>query len=156
MTWPRVQQLTAGVLLLFACLVGVQSVQLSLYSRLGPGPGLFPLVLAVVLGGLATALLVQASLGKVGDAPEPVAEDAPATARQRRIVVVAALVGVVLLLEPLGFRLTILAFLLVLIPALGERRWAVTVPVAVLVAFGTYEAFDGWLGLPLPAGPLGL
>ncbi|MGH8637575.1 MAG: tripartite tricarboxylate transporter TctB family protein, partial [Burkholderiales bacterium] len=77
-------------------------------------------------------------------------------ALRRVIVLLAALAGVALLLEPLGFRLVVAMFCLLLLPALGARNYLVVVIFAVAASFGVYALFSDLLKVPLPIGSLGI
>ena len=61
-----------------------------------------------------------------------------------------------LLMEVLGFQLAMLVFNVVLLVALGDRRWIVIALFAVAGSFGVYYVFTRWLDVLLPAGLLGL
>ena len=69
---------------------------------------------------------------------------------------VAALLGATLLLDPLGFRLTLALFCAGVLLALGIRRpWVVAV-FALAGGFGVFHVFYHWLKVPLPIGLLGI
>jgi len=60
------------------------------------------------------------------------------------------------LLEPLGFRLTMLAFLAALLVALGARSAVAVSLTALAGSFGVFHVFYYWLKVPLPIGAFGL
>jgi hypothetical protein len=72
------------------------------------------------------------------------------------VAILLALIGTVLLLEPLGFRLTTLATYLFLLYTLGRPRPLVAVAVALAASFGVYYVFVTLLKVALPVGRLGL
>jgi hypothetical protein len=74
---------------------------------------------------------------------------------QAGLVLVALIVGAALL-EPLGFRLTMLLFIASLLFALGARSPAAISLTALAGSFGVFHAFYYWLKVPLPIGALGL
>jgi len=149
----RTYQVTGVVLMLMAAFLVRESLMLRYYTPLGPGPGFFPLWLSVLLAVLAVAMFVQATFGK----PEAMPADFyPDRKGYLRIgAVLGALVGVILLLGPLGFRLVTLAFYLFLLIALGRQNLLVTVIIALAGSFGVYYVFVHWLATPLPIGLLG-
>jgi len=153
MTMRRPYQITGIVLLLLAGFVAVESLRLRYYTSLGPGPGFFPFWLAVILGGLAVVMLLQAGLGR----PDPMPADFSASrgGYLRMGAVVAAMVATTLVLEPLGFCLTMLAVYLFLLLTLGRQRALVVALVALGGSFGVYHLFVRWLHVPLPRGLLG-
>jgi putative tricarboxylic transport membrane protein len=149
----RRHQVAAAVSLGFAAFVAYQAVHLKLYTPLGPGPGFFPLWLAVALGALAVTLFVQATLGPAAPA-EPLLGDRAGALRVAAIL--GTLTATVLLLEPLGFRLTTLAGYLVLLWTLGRPRIVVALAVALAASFGVFHVFVHWLKVALPVGGFGL
>jgi hypothetical protein len=127
----------------------------SLSDALGPGAGFFPFWLGVMGVLLSLALFVQSSRGRAinegTQALLPRGEGA-----RRGATLVASLVFAALLLQPLGFRLTMLVFSAALLLALGVRR-PVTIAVFALVSsFGLFHVFYHWLQVPLPIGLLGI
>ena len=75
----------------------------------------------------------------------------------RRIgAIIGTLAVTTLLMEVLGFQLAMLGFNIVLLVALGERRWISIGLFAVAGSFGVYYVFTRWLDVLLPAGLLGL
>ena len=130
-----------------------ESLRLRYYTPLGPGPGFFPLWLALFLAILAAAMFSRATFGR----PEPMPADFYADRRGYLQIgaVVAALVGVIVLMEPLGFCLVMLGFYLFVLIALGRQSWLVTGIIALAGSFGVYFMFVKWLATPLPRGLLG-
>ena len=59
-------------------------------------------------------------------------------------------------MEPLGFRLTMLAFIAGLLAALGARSPAAILITALAGSFGVFHVFYYWLKVPLPIGLLGV
>jgi putative tricarboxylic transport membrane protein len=148
----RAYQLSGLAALVVAGILGYQAAGLTYYTRLGPGPGFFPRWLCGLLALLALALIARATWSR-DDAARIPAPDRQAA--RRILVVVAALFAVAVVTTTLGFRLTMLAFYLTVIGALGRWRWIETPLLAVLGSFATYYVFVRWLRLPLPAGILG-
>src|SRR5262245_3843499 len=70
--------------------------------------------------------------------------------------VLLALALAAALLEPLGFRLTMLLFIGGLLLALGARSPTAVLLTAVAGSFGVFHVFYYWLKVPLPIGALGL
>jgi putative tricarboxylic transport membrane protein len=71
-------------------------------------------------------------------------------------MILAALGLVLVLLNPIGFRISLLLFLLFLPFALGVRNWLIIIIVAVAGSFGIFHAFYYWLKVPLPIGFFGI
>ena len=125
----------------------VQGVALQLGTLSRPGPGFFPFWGGVVLGVLALVLLAT-SLGR------PAAIELSGLRSRRLLVVVVALLGYVVLLEPLGFGTVTFLFLLLLF-RLERRGWMVSAVAALGGAAASYALFQLWLKTQLPVGPLG-
>jgi putative tricarboxylic transport membrane protein len=154
----RAHQVTATVCIGLAALVMSRSLTMKLYTSLGPGPGFFPFWLAALFGLLALVMLVQATVRRPGGRPDAgSARLATTRAGYARIAaILGALIGVVLLMNPLGFRLTALAFYLFLLTTLSRPGWIATVLIAVAGSFGVYQVFATLLRIPLPVGLLGI
>ena len=145
------QLASVGFLALFIGAL-VQSWALSLRDQLGPGPGFFPFWLSLIGAVLAVILFIQ-----VRGWPDAEGSVMPDRAACGRIgAVFAALVVATALIDPLGFRLTFLAFNAFVLVALGVRNaWAITL-FAGAGSFGVFHVFDRWLQVPLPVGVLGI
>ena len=121
-----------------------------------PGPGLFPLVLAVGFT-LACLILLVAALRAPADASA--AESGGASEGGVRWKVLATL-GVMLAyafaLEPLGFVVATCGLLCFFFRALEGMRWTVAIAASALTSTVTYVIFKVWLYVRLPPGPWGL
>lgn len=146
--------ITAGLLLGLALFIGWESLNLTYYSPLGPGPGFFSFWLSLCLALAAVAMAFEAWRDRRQALP---GDFLPGRSGLLKIAaIIAALVVTILLFEPLGFRLTMLALVGFLLVLLGQRSLFVTPLVAVATSFGVYELFVHALGVPLPVGVLGV
>jgi len=143
------------------CLLGVfagaliTSLSYSLSDNLGPGPGFFPFWLSVTGLALTGAILVQVTSGRLlADAPSDLWPGRQAALQG--LAVIVALAAAAVLLEPLGFRLTLLPFVAGLLVALGARSWIAIALCAVGGSFGVFHVFYYWLMVPLPIGAFGI
>lgn len=153
MTMQRMYQITGLALLALAAAVVFGALQLRYYTSLGPGPGFFSFWIGLVLGGLAVLMILQTLFQPV----EPVVADFfPRRDGWWRMGAVAlSLVAAALLLERLGFSLTMFAVYVFLLRSLGGYSLAVCVAAAAVAGFGIDYAFVRWLDVPLPAGLFG-
>jgi putative tricarboxylic transport membrane protein len=71
------------------------------------------------------------------------------------LLMLAALAAYIGVLPVLGFLPATALFVLVVVRALGEYSWAMTATWTVVIAGAGHVVFKHWLGMPLPAGPLG-
>jgi putative tricarboxylic transport membrane protein len=127
----------------------------SLTDALGPGPGFFPFWLSLIGIVTTVAILVQIARGRIlADAAIEVLPDRRAAFQAGAVLV--ALVLAAALLEPLGFRLTMLPFIAALLLALGARSLLAIAICAAAGSFGVFHVFYYWLKVPLPIGALGI
>jgi putative tricarboxylic transport membrane protein len=131
-----------------------EASKLTYYSRLGPGPGFFPLWLGLLLAVLALVWFGQVTLRPVAAMEKDFIPDRSGTIRI--IAIMLALVLFTALLEPIGYRLSMLLFLLFLLTVLGRQHPLVTVAVSALGSFGVYWVFLYWLAVPLPTASIDL
>ena len=124
------------------------------------GPFGFARVVAVVFIGAGSLLLVrQVRALRAGLPPEAVAQGNqdepgyPASAR-RAGAMMAATVAYPVLMEPLGYILTSVAYVIVGLLIYRERNLRWGVPLALIYAFGTFWVFSIVLRVPLPGGPV--
>ncbi len=150
----RPYQISAVVLLLFAAFIVRESFSLVYYTSIGPGPGFFPRWVGVLIGILAATMLYQATFKDSDPMPD---DFFPSRGGVGRVGAMAlSIVGVVVLMNPLGFRLTMLAFLLFLLVALGRQKPAITAVIALAGSFGAFYVFNDMLMVPLPVGMFGI
>jgi putative tricarboxylic transport membrane protein len=100
-------------------------------------------VLLVLLGAAHAALPAER-------APWP-----EATGARRVPLMLTVLAAYVGLLPVLGFLPATALFVFVVVRALGEYSWALTATWTGVIAVASHVVFKHWLGMALPAGPLG-
>ena len=133
----------------------VTSLGYSLTDALGPGPGFFPFWLSLIGALLSAAMLAQVTLAKtdqdieIGLVPER-------RVALQAIGVLIALTAAAALFEPLGYRLTMLPFIVGLLLILGARSPIAISLTALAGSFGVFHVFYHWLKVPLPIGEFGL
>jgi putative tricarboxylic transport membrane protein len=146
-----------GRLVACVCLLGlflaalVTSLDYSLTDALGPGPGFFPFWLSLIGAVLTVAMLIE----------DARSQDVTSILPNRQALlqgggVLVALTVAAALIEPLGFRLTMLLFIAGLLLALGARSPSAILLTAAAGSFGVFHVFYYWLKVPLPIGALGL
>jgi len=144
---------TAAFFALF-CFAIWESLSLPQMDALGPGPGFFPLWLALLGAVLSLLLAVEtARLSSLGDGTSLIpARDA----MFRVIAIVVVLAASALALEHFGWRITATLVALILLPALGARSPFAIIPFAAAAGFGVFHVFYHWLKVPLPIGTFGI
>jgi putative tricarboxylic transport membrane protein len=113
-----------------------------------PGPGYLPLTLAIFLG--AIGLLI--ALGGSRSARLKAMQWPEAT---RAVIIVLACAGATLLLESLGYRITVIALLIFLLGIVERKSPAATALVALGFGFGSFYVVGDLLHVPLPRSPWG-
>lgn len=139
----------------FSLLVMSASWSMEYYSSLGPGPGFFPFWLGLLMAILSTIWLVQIGIGWKRDAGSDAAHFLPERAGLVRVLSIIGSLGLmVVFVETIGFQLSMFAFLVFLLVALGRVSTRLTVIVAVLGSFGLNYVFTTWLDVQLPVSSL--
>jgi putative tricarboxylic transport membrane protein len=146
------QAACVGLLAVFIAAI-VTSLDYSLFDALGPGPGFFPFWLSMVGVVLTIGILIEDA--RTVSAAEGTILPRGAAAWQAAAVLLA-LAATAVLLEPLGFRVTMLLFTGALLLVLGARSIATVALVSIAGSFGVFHLFYHWLKVPLPVGPFGI
>ena len=132
---------------------------LALLDTLGPGPGFFPLILAI-LGAALALLLIHRTVREPAPAAIEGADVAPLVpdraATGRMVGTVVLLAASFLALDPIGYRLTALVFLVLVLLVLGVRNIVAIAAVALVGSFGVFHSFYYWMKVPLPIGMFGI
>lgn len=152
----RPYQIMSALFFLFSIFIVWQSIGLRYYTSLGPGPGFFPFWLSSFLALLSAIMFYQATWGSAKREPMPSDFFAGRVGYFRIAAITVATAAVVVTLEPLGYRISMLAYLLFLLVALGRVNIIATVLVALAGSFGVYHVFVQWLAVPLPVGMFGI
>ena len=146
------RDLVGGFGFLLLALVGVEeSLRLPLGSWQSPAPGLFPLLVSLVLAGMALTLVIVA----LGTHATALPGESPAARPTKVWWTVAGLLAFYALLERLGFLIASVLLLVFLLRAIAGQRWRVTLAIGVAASLASYLVFDRLLKLPLPRGPIG-
>ncbi len=148
-----VDRIAWAVLGVFGVFVVYESLQIKYYgSDFGPGPGFFSFWLGVLVVALSAIEIVR-TFGKRVPLP---ADFFPAKAGVVRIAcLLGALTALVLLLDRLGYSVTMFLFCGFLLRVLGKQPWWLTVVLTLAGSFGTAYVFrqlqvilpGGWLGM---------
>jgi len=144
----------AALLLCLGVYVMAAAVQMQYYTPLGPGPGFFPFWLGAMLTVATVVWTGKLYLERTSPIKEDLIPDRGA--RFRLLFVLAALVAYILLLERLGFRITMLAFLLTVLYGPGRQSLLLSVTIAAVGSFGMYYLFHDLLGLHVPFASIGV
>ncbi|TXT45922.1 MAG: hypothetical protein FD137_1348 [Spirochaetes bacterium] len=148
----RAYQTTALGGVVFAIAIMAGSLKLQFYTKLGPGPGFFPFILASIFGVLSLILFIQTTVQKSTPNEKKFLPDSAAL--MRIAIIVVSLIGVRICMELLGYQLTMFIFLFLLIKFLGKRKLVETALVSIFGSVGVFFFFGKVLGLLLPTSSI--
>jgi putative tricarboxylic transport membrane protein len=144
----RSDQLSGLLLLALAFYVGWENRAYPIGTLQEPGPGYFPLLLAVFLG--VTGLLIALWGGKSA----PLAS-IRWTETKRAVVILAACGVALFALERIGYRLTVILLLVFFLGVIERRRPLPVAMVALGFGLASYYVVGDLLHVPLPRGRWG-
>ena len=148
----RLYQIAALGFIFLGIFIIWESRILKYYTSLGPGAGFLPFWVGIALTILSCVWLAQVSFKPAGNLSEVFL---PNRAGGTRVLsILSALVLCVVLLDPLGFSLTMFGFLIFFLFILGRQKLAVTLVIALSGSFGVQYVFEHWLGVSLPKSSL--
>lgn len=136
----------------FSVFIAWEAWNLEYYTPLGPGPGFFPLWLGAIMGGLSVFWFVQVCSRK--GRPQEGSFLPERDGRARLLSVLGAMVAATLLMDFLGFQLSMLLLLLFLLFVPGRQPVLLTLTVALLGSVGIYHLFGSYLDVQLPKASL--
>lgn len=151
----------AGLMLAVGLVYEAMAMNMPRGSLAYPGPGLFPMIIGILLIATALGCLLQEIVPRMRSkdpAPASVPDEGAAAADKRNVgktvQLTALMIGYIFLLKPLGFPLAIFAFLALAIRIFGYRKWLPTLAMAAVIASLSYLSFVVWLKVSLPLGIL--
>ena len=144
----RTDQLSGLTLVALAVFVGWHNRAYPLGTLQEPGPGYTPLLVAIFLGAIGLLIALRGgSSPRVTEMPWPEA---------RRAVVILVACGIAtLVIESMGYRITIAALLVFFLGVLERRKPLAVACVAVGFSLISYYLIGDLLRVPLPRGPWG-
>ncbi len=144
-------RVTAALLLAFAVAFSVGALKsYQWWGSGGPGPAFMPFWLGLVMAVLAVMMLIRSLREQnPGESWFPRGEG-----RRDLLVVLAATVAYIALLNVTGMIIGTAIYLAILVRYLGRHRWWVIAAVALGAAFFNWLVFVHWLHVPMPEGIL--
>lgn len=144
---PITEWVTQGILVLVAAYVGFSSRGLGIWTPEGPGPGFFPVVLAIGLAALSVAWFLQTL--RQSPAVQNDDDKAPLLSSDA-VITLASLIVVATVMNVLGFQAVMVLFLLFHLRFRGHRRWLTSIVIALAGGIGVFHLFNDLLLVPLP------
>lgn len=158
-TFREADVVVGAIVAVFGGFVLFLSLQLRFYSANVPGPGFFPTLLAIALivlgASLALTRLLKASSGVEKDGGVEKFELPSRRQAVRSLGLWIALLVAALLMANLGFLLTTLLLVAVIVFLFERRRGISAVLTTVLIPLLAWLLFAQLLQVRLPMGPLG-
>jgi hypothetical protein len=144
----RNDQISGLILFALAVFVGWQNRTYPLGSLQEPGPGYTPLLIAVFLGLMGFVIAIK---GRTS----PPLSDMPWPEARRALTILAACAAATYALEPLGYRITIIALLVFFLGVLEHKRPFAVAAVSIAFSLLSYYFIGTLLRVPLPRGVWG-
>ena len=144
----RTDQVSGLFLLALAIFVGWQNRTYPLGSLQDPGPGYTPLLIAIFLGITGAVIAIAGrSSPRVGETRWPEGK--------RAALILLACAAATWALEPIGYRLAMMALMVFFVGVVERRKPFAVVAVAVGFSLVSYYVIGTLLRVPLPTGPGG-
>jgi putative tricarboxylic transport membrane protein len=140
-----VDRLSGAILILLGLFVIWERRVLPLGTAQHPGPGYFPLLLAVLLGFFGAILILQ---GK----HSPIFRSVAWSEASHAIPILGCCILVTLFMERIGYRLTLFIVLGVLFGIMERLPLWLVLTLTVGLSLGSFWLFDSLLRVPLPRG----
>lgn len=148
----RSNQVAAIILFLFSIYMISSSLRMRLSDQYGPGPGLFPFGLGIILAILSVALFIEYTSSRKKDKASPFPQRGALLSVG---LVILALIGYALVINSLGYVITTFFFVLFLMGVVQRDKIKMTTLTAIGVAVMLYLIFEIGLQVRLPKGPFG-
>jgi hypothetical protein len=142
------RRVAAALLAALGCWLAVEGRNLGLEGLSGPGKGFFPFLIGLALAAASFAWLARLTLA--GPLPWPAGFFPEPGGLARIGVTLAALAGFALALPVVGYKLAMLALLLLLFFTADRGHPVAKIVVAVAASFGLHALFETVLKVPLP------
>jgi putative tricarboxylic transport membrane protein len=137
--------------LVFSIFICFGSIRLKIGTFHNPGTGFFPFLAGIVFAGLSLILLIQSLV-----AGEDVEGILGKVRWKNIIVVLICLVVYAVVLEKLGFMISTIFFIGVVLRVIEKKRWSLVVSVSVSATLVFWVIFQYWLQSQLPKGVFGI
>lgn len=143
-----IDRLSGAVLALLGIFVVWERRVLPLGNHSQPGPGYFPLLLAILLIVMGVLLIVRG--GSSNSFRSVSWSEAP-----HAIAIVGCSIFATLFMEKIGYRISMLVIMGFLFGVMERLRLWQTLILSLFFSFGTFYLFDTLLRVPLPRGGWG-
>jgi len=141
--------IASTILLAFSGYIIFESLSMPIYAQYGPGPGMFPLGLGIMLAVLSLFLMWEGL--------NPKKEDERSKFKDKRGLLntgllLLGLIGFAILISILGYLLTTFILVVFLMKVVARDTLKTTIITAVAITLMIYLIFDLGLSVRLPRG----
>lgn len=144
----RVEKALNLIWIVLGLAIASLSPRYSLLDAAGPGGGFLPLVTGVIIALCGLFLMFSSADAEREDWPA-------ASVWLRMAAIVTGLAAIAIVMPYLGFILTVLPVMVVLMQAVERQSWVTVLIVSVVSTLAVYFLFTRLLGTALPRGLLG-
>jgi len=145
----RRDHISGALLLLIALYVGIANREYPIGTLQEPGPGFMPLLLAIFLGAMGLLIVLWAGHSRS-------LASLQWTEAKRAVIVLVACGVAAFALERIGYRLTVLAFMVFFLGPVERKHPVAVILVSLGFAFASFYIVVDVLDVPLPRSPWGL
>jgi len=135
------------ILILVGIVAIVGAIGLHVGTPTEPQPGFFPFLSGAFIFVLSAIILARGWLGRSD-------REAKFGEVRRPALLVVVLIAFVAILEPLGYLITSLIIVALVLRIMGIKSWGVLLTTSFAMSIGTFVLFDRLLGIALPVGIL--
>ena len=135
-----------AVTLLFGLVTVWLSIQMKIWVSFGPGPGFFPFTMGILLSFLSILWVIEAH--RRGYSVEESVD------RSRVFGVIGSLLVLALLMDVIGYQITMALFLFFHMKIIGKQKWIASIIVTLAGSFGAYALFSNLLSVRLPVADI--
>lgn len=146
----KLDLISATVLFTLAVVLLVEMRGASVWGPMGPAEGFFTLLLCALLSGFSLIIFIKAWLAP----PDPAPKRILGPQKGKLFCYTTAFVLFTLALTPLGYTLTMILYLVVILKGVEKIGWRPTVITVFAAVILSYAVFAKFLGISLPEGVL--
>lgn len=143
---PAAGPVTNIVVAIVIAAIGIGGIYLALDMGIGspssPSSGLWPLMIGVVLVGLAITMALLSRRFHDGEKFSP--------ASLQVLIGVVTMIGFVLLIGRIGFELPALVLMFIWLRFMGKESWRMSITLSIVTVAAFYLIFVVALGVPVP------
>lgn len=149
------ERLVALAWLIFGAGIAYTSLEHGLGEKGEPGSGFMTFIAGVFICGMAITIYVQTFLDKEM-AKATFASRWEGTNWMRAVMIVLLTLGFILLMGVLGYFVTSILLLVIIMRFLEKLTWTKSIVIPILTVAATYTLFSSMLDMNMPRGLIGL